>query len=98
MKKANLQRGKLTFSYHQKKMLELQISYSGEQKGTFRFHKYLVFVSIRGLYLIKWENFKLHFDEPPQPAALPTVDVGSDAAASLPMIEITCSKVDAAYS
>ena len=46
-------------------MLKLQISYSVEYKGLFVFTEYLIFVSVLGIYLKKWEKFRLHIDEPP---------------------------------
>ena len=43
LKKLNVHSEKIIFSYQQKKMLALQISYSGEKKGIFCFHRITYF-------------------------------------------------------
>ena len=42
-----------------------KLAMAENSKGLFVFTEYLIFVSILGIYLKKWEKFNLHIDIPP---------------------------------
>ena len=45
--------------------MNFKLAIAGKSKVFFVFIEYINFVSILGIYLKKWEKFKLHIDEPP---------------------------------